>query len=147
MKIYASLDDHIGDGIVWLRKPGLPARCVVRITNPETKRSVFCEALQLEENFLKRYNQPSRHTIEDSASAIVMSGWYRIHLGGLQTQQEYVLEVTVADSWCGKIRACMQHPQIVVRVAVWLGLVSVALGVFGVILGVISVWPRRGGPS
>lgn len=142
MKIYASLDDHIGEGFVWLQKSGLPARCVVKITSSVTKRAVFCEALQFEENFLKRYNQPPRYTIKDPGSSIVMSGWYRIRLGGLQTQGEYALEVTEADSWCGKIRACLNHPQIVVRVAVWLGLVSVALGALGVVLGVISVWPR-----
>jgi hypothetical protein len=144
MKIYASLDDHIGEGFVWLQNSDLPARCVVKITNPETKRVVFCEALQLEENFLKRYNQPPRYMIKDPGSSIIMSGWYRIRLGGLQTQHEYALEVTEADSWCAKIRACLHHPQIVVRVAVWLGLVSVALGALGVILGAISVWPRNG---
>ena len=73
-----------------------------------------------------------------------MSGRYRPRLGALQTQREYALEVTEAESWYGKIRACVHHPQIVVRVAVWLGLISVALGAIGVILGVISVWPRSG---
>jgi hypothetical protein len=144
MKIYASLADHIGEGFVWLQRSGLPTRCVVKITNPDAKRAVFCEALQLEENFLKRYNQGPRHTIKDPASSIVMSAWYRIRLGGLETQRDYALEVIPADSWCGKIWACVHHPQIVVRVAVWLGLVSVALGALGVILGVISVWPRSG---
>ncbi len=139
MKIYASLDDHIGEGFVWLQRSGLPARCVVKITNPETRRAVFCEALQLEENFLKRCNQLPRYTISDPGSSIVMSAWYRTRLGGLQTQGEYALEVKAAYSWFGKIRACLHHPQIVVRVAVWLGLVSVALGALGVIL---SVWPR-----
>ncbi len=143
-KIYASLDDHIGEGFVWLQRPGLPARCVVKITNPEAKRAVFCEALQLEENFLKRYNHPPRYTIKHPGSSMVMSAWYRIRLGGLETQREYALEVTAADSWCGKIRACVHHPQIVVRVAVWLGLLSVVLGALGAVLGVISVWPRSG---
>jgi hypothetical protein len=146
MKIYASLDDHIGEGFVWLQRSGLPTRCVVKISNPDSKRAVFCEILQLEENFLKRYNQAPRYTIKDPASSIVMSAWYRIRLGSLETQRDYALEVILADSWCGKIRVCMHHPQIVVRVAVWLGVVSVALGALGVILGVISVWPR-GGPS
>jgi hypothetical protein len=141
-KIYASLDDHIGEGFVWLQKSDLLARCVVKITNPEMKRVVFCEALQFEENFLKRYNQPPRYTIQNPGSSIVMSGWYRSRLGGLQTQRAYDLEVVTADSWCSKIRACVHHPQIVVRVAVWLGLGSVALGAIGLILGVISVWPK-----
>jgi hypothetical protein len=144
VKLYASLDDHIGEGFVWLQRPSLPPRCVVKITNPESKRSVYCEALQLEENFLQRYNQSPRFTITNPASSIVMSGWYRARLGGLQTQREYALEVVEANSWCGKIRSCLHHPQIVVRVAVWLGIVSVALGALGVLLGVISILPRSG---
>jgi hypothetical protein len=110
VKPYGSLDDHCAEGFVWLQRPGLPGRCVVRITNVETKRAVFCEALQLEENFLKRYNQPPRYTIRDPGSAIVMSAWCRVRLGGLATQHECELDVVAADSWCGKIRACMHHP-------------------------------------
>jgi hypothetical protein len=144
MKLYASLDDHIGEGFVWLLRPCLPSRCVVKITNPESRRSVFCEALQLEANFIQRYNQPPRFNITDPESSLVMSSWYRARLGNLETQREYALEVVEANSWCGKIRACLHHPQIVVRVAVWLGIVSVALGALGVVLGVISIWPRSG---
>ena len=143
MKIYASFDNDISEGFVWLKKAGLPARCVVRIRNPESRRSVFCEALQFEENFLSRYNQPPRFTIKDLESSIVMSGWYRARLGGLDTQKEYALGIASAHSWWGKMRACMDHPQIVVRVALCLGVLSVTLGVVGVLLGIISVWPKR----
>ena len=73
-----------------------------------------------------------------------MSTWYRVRLGGLETQREYALDIVEANSWCGKIRACVHHPQIVVRVAVWLGIVSVALGALGVILGAISILPKSG---
>jgi hypothetical protein len=31
--------------------------------------------------------------------------------------------------------ACTDHPQIIVRVAAWLGLISVVLGLLGVIIG------------
>jgi hypothetical protein len=143
-RIYASLDDHIGEGFVWLQRSDLPSRCVVKITYPESKRSVFCEALQLEQNFLRRDNQEPRFTITDPTSSIVMSTWYRVRLGGLETQRDYPLDVVAADSWCGKIRACVHHPQIVVRVAVWLGILSIVLGALGVILGVISILPKSG---
>lgn len=144
MRIYASLDDDIGEGFVWLRKAGLPARGIVKITHTDSGRSLFCEALQFEDNFLQKYNQSPRFTIDNPESSVVMNGWYRARLGGLQTQREYPLDIAQADSWRGKIRACMDHPQVVVRVAVWLGLLSVALGVVGVLLGIISVLPEDG---
>lgn len=127
---------------MWLHKPGLPPRCVVKIKNPENGRIVFCEALQFDDNFLQQYNQDSRHKIDSKESSIVMSGWYRARLGGLETQREYALEITDAHSCWGKMRTCMHHPQTVVRVAVWLGLLSLALGLVGMVLGIVSVWPR-----
>ena len=140
MKVYASLDDDISEGFVWLQKPELPARCVVKIESPDGRYVVYCEALQIEANFLKQYNQTPRYDILAPASAIVLSSWYRAKLGQLETQEEYQLEITRADNWWGRLRACMQHPQIVVRVAAWLGVVSVALGALGVLLGVVSLY-------
>ena len=139
MRIYASLSDDIGEGFVWLKKPGLPPRSVVKITNPATKRSIFCEALQFEENFLKRYNVPPRLTITNPESAIVMNAWYRALLGGLNTDEDQPLEIADANGWWGKLRAGLHHPQVIVRVAVSLGVLSVFLGVFGVVLGVVSL--------
>ena len=139
MKIYASLDDDVGEGFVWLKKQGLPSRGVVKISNLETSRSVFCEALQLEDNFLKQYNNSPRYAIHNPESSIVMNGWYRARLGDVQTQREYDLKIVAADSTWGKVRACMDHPQVVVRVAVWLGVLSVVLGIVGFFLGVVSL--------
>ncbi len=145
LKIYASRDDDISEGFVWLKDASLPSRCVVKITNPVARRSVFCEALQIEGNFLRLYNQSPRFFIDADKpeSAIVVSAWYRAHLGNLETQQEYVLEVANANSSWGKLRSCMQHPQLVVRVAVWLGLISVGLGGVSVLPYIISIWPRN----
>jgi hypothetical protein len=143
MKIYACLDDDISEGFVWLKRSGLASRSVVKITNPEGGRSVFCEALQLEDNFLGEYNQSPRLKIESPESSIIMSAWYRARLGNLETQRDYNLEIRAANGWWGKLRSCIQHPQIIIRVAVWLGVVSVGLGVVGVVLGVVSAWPRK----
>lgn len=142
MKVYAAVGDDLSAGIVWLAKPGLPTRCIVKITNPATNRSVYCEALQLEKNFLAGYNQSPRFTITNPESSIVMAGWYRARLGGLETQQDYSLNIISADSGCGKVRACLDNTQVVVRVAAWLGILSVALGVVGIFLGALSLWPK-----
>jgi hypothetical protein len=146
MKVYAALKDDVGEGHVWLEWPGFPARCVVRITNGQKGPRVYCEALQFEKNFLAEYNQPPRFRIDTPASSIVMSYWYRARLGGLETQQEYPLDVKKTIPIWGSLRACMQHPEVVVRVAAWLGLLSVALGLLGVILAVCG-WGATRGPT
>ena len=54
LTIYASLAEHLNDGFLWLRRPGFPARSIVKITNLQTRQWVYCEALQIEDNFLER---------------------------------------------------------------------------------------------
>jgi hypothetical protein len=140
-RVYASLFEHMNDGFVWLKRPDLHTRSVVKITCSLAKSAVFCEALQLEENFLTQYNSSGlRAKIETPETSIVMSSWYRKRLGNLKTHHEYPLQIDIADSLWGKSRACMQHPQNVVRVAMWLGIVSVGLGALGLLLGIASLF-------
>lgn len=142
MRIFASRDDDIGEGFVWLQVSGLPSRSVVRIESPTTRHTVYCEALQIDANFLRLYNQPGRCTIEDPANSIVMSAWYRQGLGCLDTRSDYPLRIVSRTSFAAKIRMCLGHPQTIVRVAASLGLWSVFLGGIGVALGLLSLWPR-----
>jgi hypothetical protein len=140
--VYASLLEDINTGWVWLSNASFPPRCIIKITNPVARRSVYCEALQMDANFLAHYNQSPRLHISDCASAIVMNEWYRAKLGSLNTQSVCRLDVEQANNVCGQLRACLQHPQIVVRLATWLAIMSLVLGAIGVVLGVISLWPR-----
>ena len=57
MKIFAALRDHINEGSVWLQITALPARSIVKITNIESGKSIYCEALQIDPNFLAEYNK------------------------------------------------------------------------------------------
>ncbi len=143
--IYATQREHVSDGFVWLKESDLPSRCIVRIKNPATRKVVYCEALQIEENFLRGYNKPPRRSIGPSEMdrALVMGRWFRWRLGDLKTKTEYLLQIESCNGWWGKFRACTHHPQVVVRVAVWLGMVSVALGIVSVVLsvkGLSSSW-------
>lgn len=140
MKVFASLRDDAHQGWVWLQKTGLPARSIVKITNPKSGRTVYCEALQIESNFLDKYNRKPRIPITDPSSSIVLNGWYRAFLGGIATQSECDLTVKLANGPWGKFRACTHHPQTVVRVAAWLGLLSIVLGLISVFLGATSLW-------
>lgn len=139
MRIFAALREDIQQGWVWLQIPNLPSRSIVKITNPNNGKSIYCEALQIDQNFLDFYNQPNRIAISDPQNALVISGWYRAGLGDLSTKSDVHLCVNPCNSSWGKLRACLHHPQIIVRVAAWLGLISVALGLVGVALGAMSL--------
>jgi hypothetical protein len=67
-----------------------------------------------------------------------MNAWFRRKLRIRDGRNE--LHVAICKSpWCG-ICACFHHPQVVVRLATWLGFIGVALGVLGVVLAVIPLF-------
>jgi hypothetical protein len=47
--------------------------------------------------------------------------WHRAVLGGLQTGAHADLRIEERNTAWGKLRACLDHPQTVVRVGAWLG--------------------------
>lgn len=139
LKVFASTVEEAQQGWVWLESPSLPPRSIVKLTNIDADKSVYCEALQIDGNFLSHYNKPHRINITAPASSIVMNGWYRSRLGNLAKQSDAQITVEAANGHWGRFMACTHHPQVVVRVAAWLGFVSVMVGAIGVLLGALSL--------
>ena len=147
-RLFAALHEDIAEGFVWLQQEGLPARGIVKIARRSNgAKSIFCEALQLEKNFLTRYNNDRERRCkirsDDETSALVVNHWYRAKLGKpgppLETKTDYQLEITPANSLPGRLCACVQHPQLVVRVATWLGAIGIGLGFVGALFGVVGI--------
>jgi len=139
--IYAALREDINSGWIWVNVPKFKQRSVVCLNNPNTRKKVYCEVLQIDDNFLKSYNTKDggRLAIRGDSPTLILNEWYRKLLGDLPTKSEYELQISEVDNWLGMIFACVQHPQIIVRVAFWLAAISVALGVVGFIFGIISL--------
>ena len=138
MKLFAALREDTQQGWVWLQDVRLPARSIVKIKNSANGNVVYCEALQIDQNFLRAYNQSPRIAISSPERALVINGWYRAALGGLSTESEVTLNIKPSNGWWGKFRACIGHPQTIVRVAAWLGAIGLFLGIVGLVLGVLS---------
>ena len=99
LKVFASLSEDINNGWVWVPENLFGKRTVVQIKNRNSRKVVFCEALQIGENYLKRYNTNDRtHRISDKNSFIVISEWYRKKLGIPETQTE--IELGVLEFLC-----------------------------------------------
>ncbi|GAB4142258.1 MAG: hypothetical protein Fur0046_18690 [Cyanobacteria bacterium J069] len=138
-KIFAARDEDAHQGWIWLRDKELPKRCVVTIRNG--KKRVCCEALQIDANFLRNYDGRS-YTVDigTEPEPLVIGEWYRAALGGLETQSKVELIIEQSIPIWGSFRACVDHPQIVVRLATWLGVIGLVLGVLGFIIGVASLF-------
>ena len=143
--VQKSLDDEKNGGWVWFRDPMLRSmegkRLIVRIT-AKTGRSVFCEALFADSRYMKKWcsvrNLPDYPIAPTDMNLAFISQWYRSKLGidplPQQLQVEYPESLTPL-AW--QVRACLDHPQIIVRLAAALGLIGLAVGV-GLALGAIS---------
>lgn len=141
-KIYAALREDAQQGWVWLQNSNLPARSIIKITSPNNCKSIYCEALQIDENFLDYYNSnPKTIEIKDPQNALVISGWYRAALGDIPTKSEVNLCIRPCNCLWGKFKACTNHPQVVIRVAAWLGAIGLFLGLIGIVLGTLSLYP------
>ncbi|MDP2760949.1 MAG: hypothetical protein Q8O64_11200 [Sideroxyarcus sp.] len=142
MKLFAALREDTQQGWVWLQDSSLPARSIVKITNPANGNVVYCEVLQIDNNFLSAYNQSPRINIDNPNTALVINGWYRASLGNLSTQSDVSLKIKSSNCWWGKFMACIGHPQVIVRVAAWLGAIGLILGIVGLVLGALSLCPK-----
>jgi hypothetical protein len=140
--VFAALHEDTNAGWVWIGTKHGSHRPTIRLKNTTNGKSVFCEALHIEDNFKSRYNsQRTTLPISVVATSIVMNEWYRQRLGIGETQQSIDFDVRSANNWIGRFRANIAHPQVLVRQAMWLALLSVLLG--GLSLG-LALLPHVG---
>lgn len=57
-KVFAAPLELTNTSEVGLRLNQIQGRTIVKITNPSTGLKTYCEALQIDANFRKIYNQP-----------------------------------------------------------------------------------------
>jgi hypothetical protein len=133
-RVLVALVHDVTEGLVWANTEGLDPRSVIRIKNKLNGRKVYCECLEIDENFLEEYNKPPRVFLQRDNNTIVMSEWYRKKLGGLRTKEEYDLSIKRSNNWWGQLCACLHHPQIVVRLAITIALMSACLRILSIIL-------------
>jgi len=145
-------------GSVWLTlSSDVPQRSIVKITGP-TGETVFCEALGIDKNFINGYNRVreedfpelrlddlqydafGRALPDGSGKGILFaSEYYRTRLGRLEARRLHSLTISTANHWWDRIRACLHHPQVGIRLATQLGLWGLGLGIVAILLGAVGV--------
>jgi hypothetical protein len=144
--IRAALAEEANEGWVWMAT-NMPSRSVVKIKDCATKRTVFCQIRNFDENFLEKYKEDPakrRKEITEPSKTIVMSEWYRDALGGFLTTQrggkERELKINPAYIWGWRsLRAASHHPDLATRLGTRLGVLGAWLGIVGLILSLIPL--------
>lgn len=55
-KILTAIRVDMNKGCVWLSENDFPPRSIIKIKNKANQADVYCEALEIDENFVKEYN-------------------------------------------------------------------------------------------
>lgn len=132
-KVLASRDTEMNEGWVWISNDIFRPRSVIKIKNKINEKTVYCEHLKIDENFITSYNSlGKKEKINRDEKTIVISQWYREKLGGIITKERHDLQITSSNGLWGRVRACQYHPQLVVRLSINLAILSVVLGILSV---------------
>ncbi len=138
-ELHTAIWDDIESGSIWISAPALTSRTIVHVRNTLNNQSLRCEVKMVDAYYLKRFSEQTGRTVDETSPQVFINAWYRKALGVTAREGPIELEIVADDSLRGKVRACLQHPQVVVRIATILGLWSVALGVIGLALGILSL--------
>jgi hypothetical protein len=130
--VYAAIADESNEGWIWLYSANqLPTRTIVKITNVDTDRSVYCVSRRVDENFQRL------STKQLPLDTVVMSQWYRDALGIVETTiksgQRTRLTIRVPWQPWDSIRAACQHPDVVACIGTRLGVIGAWLGLIGLV--------------
>lgn len=140
-KVFAALHDETSSGWIWMPpEDGFVSRDYITIKAITTGKKVNCICRIIDDNFIDSYNKSERtENITDKNKSIVISAYYRDMLGGLEKKKEYDFE-TIRTVCCAcKIRTLLQHPDNIVKIAIWLAIISIGIGVLSIILSILSL--------
>ncbi|MGH9461175.1 MAG: hypothetical protein ACRD1X_08145 [Vicinamibacteria bacterium] len=142
--LFAALHEESRAGWVWVSPGDSPEATFIRIRRHAAKGAVVCERRTADANFRRYYNErPYTNKLPDSGPFLVISDSYRTGLG-VSKAREAELELSEAGFWSRHLTAYNHHPDAAIRLGVRLGVLSVALGLFGALpfiaAGVKYLW-------
>lgn len=125
-----ALAENIEAGFVWLSTPKIESRTIVRIINHDNSQKVYCQSLNIDQNFCSKYNKGKKKTtINEENSYIVTSKWYRDKLG-IEKNKNVSLEVKTANSKIENMwwayQAAKKHPENAVRLSTRIASISLS---------------------
>jgi hypothetical protein len=139
--VKAALVEDINSPYIWFSSLSCESRDIVKLTNTDENKSIWCEVVKASENYVDRYNKNKRTiNIVDAEPCLVANEWYREKLGLSKNSKSNIrISVSRLPLFYRQLLASYKHPDNTVRLAVDLALVSVILGGVGLVLGVVSL--------
>jgi hypothetical protein len=161
-ELHYAISEDIANGWIWVETSEhdlaskLEAkRRVARVSHGA--KAIFCEVIHVDDYDLERFNHfYEQHGVSQlhrgvdgkfqRAERVFINHWYRRKLGiEVKAGESLLLNIAVKSNPHAQARACIQHhPQLVVRIATWLGVVALGLGLLGVGLAAFPLADQGG---
>ena len=107
-KIYVARNEDVNQGWVRLGGYSLPHRSTVKLSATATRKTIYCEVLSIDKNFINQLpeNHAARSDLSEEKAVLFAAEWYRVRLG-IEKNSDPIIEVTCANHILGKVRACL----------------------------------------
>ncbi len=152
-KILKAIHEESNEGWAWIPKTStIKSRTFIKIdwieNKPKKSKPIRCQARIIDDSFYKFYTKrPETVKDFDKSNTIIMSEYYRDRFGISEDdlknkENEYNLIISKYDCFFQKIRAFLEHPNDVVKIATILAIISIivtsVLGLISIILAILS---------
>ncbi len=141
--VYSSLKEDINSPTVWLMESGLDSRDLIFMKSKKKRKRVWVDAQIVDDNFFRNYNErKTTKKLIKNQRVIIANEWYRQRLG-IKKGENVDLDIKqIKFSFMRPFRqmqAALHHPDNAMRISADIAIVSLFLGVLGLILGIISL--------
>lgn len=134
--------EDIEQGYIWIKNSEIEIRTLVKINNIESKKTIYCEALNADVYYLngiknKKIDEDNR----PDTSIIFMNAWYRNQLKIIEHKRYFLLIEPIKKwpfTWFALYKYYCLHPNSAYRFATTISIVSLVVGLIGLLTGVFS---------
>jgi len=141
-KVYPSLKEDINSPTVWLQGSNIGGRDLVLVKCKQSHKSVWVDAQIVDNNFQNNYNHSPRISLDNNKKVIIANEWYRQKLGIIKGANADLKIKQIKLPFIRPFRqmqAALNHPDSSVRISADIAILSLLLGIIGLVLGAMSL--------
>ena len=130
--VRASTSENINSGFIWgVGFSDIRHKDIICLRNPSNNHKIWVEYLSGDDNFYHSYNERKKTIkIDPNEKTLILSEYYRKKLG-LEKGDDIPVDITICNIIPDILKsplAAVYHPDPTVRLAIFLGFVSIGMG-------------------
>jgi len=140
MQIYKSIYEESNEGWIWISSMnGIKSRQLIHVKNTQTDKSIYVSCRIIDNDFIKIYNAGNNRKKMNLNNSMVISSYYRDLLEINENVDISTFEIKLIEKKqiCKKIQFLTKHPDLALRLATELAIISVTIGFVSILISII----------